>query len=317
MRESIQSHSYIAAIGGANMDINTMTPVPLASADSTPGHIRCAPGGVARNVAENLARLGHSVKMVSVVGDDLFGKSLVESTRAAGVCVDAIGCLPGQHTATYLSVHRPDGEMSFAINDMAIVECLTPEYLVPHADCLSKAACLVLDCNLPIQTLEWLFSQRWDVPIFVDAVSVSKCIKIAPWLGSIHTLKVNRLEAQVLSACAVTAHQDALHAAQQLQILGARNVVISLGEQGVCWRDVQGHAGCNPVGVVEVVNTSGAGDALLAGLVHGHCDGLALQQSVAWAMACAEINVTSAFANAPDLSVVRVEQRLSARMLSI
>jgi pseudouridine kinase len=297
-------------IGGANMDITAQTDVTLVDADSTPGHIRCAPGGVARNIAENLARLGNTVRLVSAVGDDLFGKTLLTATKQAGVNVDAVGCHADVRTATYLSVHGPDGDMSFAVNDMEIMQRISPAYLQLHAPLLTGAHCLVLDCNLDAAALEWVFTRGLPCPIFVDAVSMAKCGKILNFLGLIHCLKVNRLEAQVLTGLTVCDARDAVQAATRLHALGVHNVIVSLGEQGVCWCNGEGVTGLLAPKSISVVNTSGAGDALLAGLVHAFVAGLPMDQAMEFAMVCAEITLSSAFANAPELSVSAVAHHL-------
>ena len=304
---------FIAVLGAANMDISAQTTRVLAATDSTPGLIHCAPGGVARNVAENLARLGHAVRLVSVVGDDDFGRSLTQATRRAGVNMDDVQVFADQRTATYLSLHGPDGDMAVAVNDMAILDCMTPEFLQAHAPILDGASAIVVDCNLNPAALAGLFKEGLTLPVFVDAVSVIKCTRIAPWLPRIHTLKVNRLEAQALSGMVVHSVDDAGLAAKRLHQLGVLNVVLSLGEMGVCWTDAQGRSGYHRAGRVNVVNTSGAGDALLAGLVHAHMGSMPLDVAVEFAMGCAELTLSSTFANTPELSVTAVNRHLSSK----
>jgi pseudouridine kinase len=301
-----RSKTRIVVVGGANMDIAGHTRTLLAPEDSTPGEIACSPGGVARNVAENLARLGADfgidVHLVSAVGDDVFGHRLMEATRAAGVNVDAVAVLPSQRTAAYLSLHGPDGDMAFGVNDMGILDYLTPQFLQRHADRICSADLLVLDCNLTPPALEWLVQESSGVPVFADGVSVVKCAKLLPWLARLHTFKVNRLEAQALTGQRVQSADDARLAALRLHQMGAANVVLTMGEQGAAWCDQQGETGHRAAATVAVVNTSGAGDALLAGLVHAHLNHLPLAQAVAFGMACAEITLASPFANAPELS---------------
>lgn len=299
----------VAVVGGANMDVVARTDVLPLAGDSTPGRIHCSPGGVARNMAENLARLGHLTHLISAVGDDVFGANLLAATAAAGVDTSAFKVLPGHRSATYLSVHGLDGDMNLAINDMALLEAVTPDFLRGHEALLRGAAGLVLDCNLPAPTLAWLLSQPWGNPVFVDGVSVLKCQRVAGWLACIHTLKLNRLEAQALSGMPVHSPVEAGRAAAALHRLGVRNVVVSLGEMGVSWCDEGGEVGFRPAGPVTVVNTSGAGDALLAGLVHAQLAGMPLRQALPFGMACAELTLSSTFANNPALCVSAVMAR--------
>lgn len=295
------------------MDIVAQAGLPTAAGDSTPGQIHCVAGGVARNVAANLARLGHVTHLVSVVGDDAFGVRLSEATQEAGVNVAAVQVVPGQRTATYLSVHGVDGDTQVAVNDMAVMEQLTPERLRAHEALVQRAAALVLDCNVPSATLDFLLTHAGSVPVWVDGVSAVKCQKLAPWLARIHTLKLNHLEAQALCALPVSSPAQALDAARQLHARGVAQVVISLGAQGLVWCDAQGLPVHVPAPRVAVVNTSGAGDALLAGLVHAHAGGLSLSDSIGLAMACAELTLLSPMANDPALSAARAQACLLAR----
>jgi len=281
----------------------------LAPSDSNPGSILCAPGGVGRNVSENLARLGLATQLFSVVGDDVFGQALLTATGQAGVNVSAVSVWPGCSSASYLAWHGSDGDMLAAVNDMGLLDKLTPEVLQEKASELKQAQMMVLDCNLTPPTLAWLL-QSPNKPIFVDAVSVVKCEKLRPWLSSVQLLKVNQREAAVLSGLKVETADEACLAASALHRAGVKQVVVSLGGVGVCWCDADGQTGHRPARPVAVVNTSGAGDALLAGLVLGCAEGLSLDQAVQGAMACAEITLASPHANSPHLSIAALRTHL-------
>ena len=304
----------VVAVGGVNMDVSVSSQTRLLPNDSTPGEIHCTPGGVARNVAENLARLGINVSLISVLGGDLFGQRLAEATAQAGVNVDTLQVLPDHRTASYMALHGPAGELSFAVNDMRILEALSPTLLQTHQQWLQLADCVVLDCNLSSPSLAWLLQPVTTrdalPPIFVDGVSVAKCTRLMPHLAHIHTLKVNRLEAQALTGQALGCVDDALRASRQLHDLGVRNVVLSLGKDGACWCDDLGQVGHSPSGNVQIVNTNGAGDAMTAGLVHAYLLGLPLREAVDWASACAQITLASVQANAPTLSPAAVQSHL-------
>ena len=162
------------------------------------------------------------------------------------------------------AIHGPDGDVAMAVNDMAILERLGPEDLEQHAELLTSATCLVMDCNLRPDAMEWLLarfarSHAPRSPVFVDGVSVAKCQRIQPWLDRIHTLKVNGMEAQALTGIGVQTLDDACRAAAQLHHSGVRNVVVSLGAQGVCWCDQSGVCGNRPsprLPRLHVVSTS-------------------------------------------------------------
>jgi pseudouridine kinase len=242
------------------------------------------------------------IALISVVGDDLFGQQIVLATRAAGVDVSGVAVLPSQSTSAYLSLHGADGDMAFGVNDMEILHRVTPAFLQTYADLIDSAVCLVFDCNLPPLAIESVVQLAKGKPIFAEAVSVAKCAKLMPWLARLHTLQVNRFEAQALTGLFVRDAQQARLAALRLHQLGVANVVLTLGGQGVAWCDAQGETGHRAAAPVDVVNTTGAGDAVMAGLVHAYLHGLSLAQAVVFAMTCAELTVASPYANAPGLS---------------
>ena len=306
----------VLVLGGANIDITASTDRELQPGDSTPGSVCFAPGGVARNIAENLARLGNTTRLLSAVGDDAHGHDLLRATQHAGV--DVSGCLQlhGVPTDSYVSVHGANGQLVVAVNDMQALERLTPEALGPHAELVSRATAWVVDCNLPARTLEWLFAQAGGTPVFVDAVSAAKCRRVLPWLHRVHTLKVNRLEAQALSGLPVESRPEVEAAARWLHLQGVKHVVVSLGGQGLhhsAWptaastRDAteahgtseRGESGWHTAASTVAANTSGAGDALMAGLVHSHLRGEPLASAVRFASACAALTLTVAGANNP------------------
>lgn len=292
------------------MDIAASSTHPLVPGDSTPGQVHCAPGGVARNVAENLARLGHDVRLLSVVGDDLYGRSLLELARAAGVDVAWCEVLAGQATSTYVSLHGPDGELALAVNDMAILECMTPVRLAPFVERVRDASALLVDCNLPAAALAWLCTHAQGVPVFADAVSAFKCRRVLPWLAHIHTLKVNQLEAQALWGQVVDTDAAVQAAVRWLHAQGVQRVAFSLGERGLYWSDAGHASGWQAAVPVDVVSATGAGDALMAGLLHAHLQGAALAQAVLFASGCAALTLTAPQANHANLSVPAVRQLL-------
>ena len=298
---------HIALLGGINMDVSVHAHSTLRAGDSNTGRVQCSPGGVARNVAENLLRLGLDTRLLGVLGDDVFGQSLWQSGAAMGLDMRACLTLPGQRTATYVCMHRADGDMDVAVNDMDIMDALTPALLQPQQALLRSAAVLVADCNLRPDVWQWLATEVAHPALFAEAVSVAKCTRLGDVLAQLHTLKANRLEAQALCGRAIASVQEACDAALALHRRGVGRVLISLGAQGVAWCDADGRYGHRAARAVPVVSATGAGDALMSGLVYGHLQGWPLQEALAWAMACAEITLASTAANAPALSVQAVQ----------
>ena len=302
--------THIVLLGGINMDVSVQAHHALRAGDSNPGRVQCSPGGVARNVAENLLRLGVDARLLGVLGDDVFGQALWQSGAAMGLDMRACLTLPGQRSATYVCLHQADGDMDVAVNDMDIMDALTPTLLQPQLALLRSAAVLVADCNLRPDVWQWLVTEVAHPALFAEAVSVAKCTRLGPVLPRVHTLKANRLEAQALCSRAIDGVQEACDAALTLHRQGVGRVLISLGAQGVAWCDADGRCGHRAARAVPVLSATGAGDALMGGLVYGQLQGWPLEAALAWAMACAEITLGSPAANAPTLTVQAVQNYL-------
>ena len=312
------SHAAIVVVGGANMDVEARSHLELVAQDSNPGSVQFSPGGVGRNIAENLARLGQPTRLVSVVGADLPGQWLLRHTAQAGVDVSCVQALDGWRTATYVSLQGPDGDMRAAVNDMDVLRALTPRRLLAHTRALERASSLVLECNLEQATLDWLLEHYGHLPTSVDGVSAAKCPRIRCHLARLDVLKLNRLEAQLLTGLAVASTAQVCAAAQHLCGQGVRFVIISMGPQGLVWCET----GCPPQWVPArrvplVVSTTGAGDALLAGLIDARARGCSGADAVAWGMACAELTLGVTSANASHLSAASVAAHIANQMQNI
>lgn len=302
----MRDKDYIVVIGSANMDVAGYSHASLNYADSNPGKIKFTPGGVGRNIAQNLASLNKQVWLLSAVGDDFYGQSLLEQTRSAGVQVEKCLVLDDEGTSSYLSLLDNTGEMLVAINDMAITDHITPAYLSHHLAFIRAASAVIVDCNISETTLAWIFENCGHAPVFVDPVSAWKCGKIRDWLGHIHTLKPNRLEAETLSGISLTCAADAPRVAAWFHQHGLFRLVLSMGGDGVYYSEKHGANGWSAPFKTQVVNVTGAGDAMMAGLAYCWLQETAFMASVRFAQGCSSLALASVFTNNPDLSSASV-----------
>ncbi|MBT0571028.1 carbohydrate kinase family protein [Curvibacter sp. CHRR-16] len=301
----------VLVVGGINLDISAFAAVPLRAGDSVPGQVRYAPGGVGRNVAENLVRLGAAVALVSAVGQDAWGQQLLSHARELGIDVQGIQTPQGQRTATYVCTLDEHGEVLAAVNDMAVLDSLDTEGVLQRLRDVPAHAAVVLDCNLQAQLLHRLVRQcGGTVRCMVDGVSVHKCQRVLPVLEQVHTLKLNGMEAQALTGASVQTVEQAQEAVRALLARGVQRVVITLGAVGVVWGTAE-QVVLEPAQPVQVLSATGAGDALLAGLVFADGCGWSTREAVRYGMACAAITLECAQANDPHLNHAQVLQRMA------
>ncbi len=299
---------YAVVIGGVNMDIGGTSAQPLRGADSNPGRVRMSLGGVGRNIAHNMALLGVDTRMVTAFGDDLYAQKIAASCGELGIDISRSLQVPGGATSTYLFIADQNGDMALAVSDMGIYDHLTPAFLASRAPLLNNAQVVVMDTNLPAETIAWV-AEHIHLPIFVDPVSTAKAEKIRPILGKLHTLKPNRLEAELLSGVSITDEASLDRAADALLDTGLRRVFISLGGDGVFAADHSGRCRlpCLPG---RMVNTTGCGDAFMAAMVWAYLEGTDLVGTARAGLAAAAIAMESAETINSDLSVDALRQRL-------
>lgn len=174
----LTEQEYCVVLGAINMDIRGVADIHYPQKSSSPGSIYCSAGGVGRNIAHNLALLGRNVHLISAVGNDFYGETLLEQTRTAGVNVTNCIRLNGQNTSTYVSIADLQAETVMAINDTHILQQLTPQLLDASRMLIRHAGVVLADCNLTPAALEWIFTVADGIPVFIDTVSKFKAVNV-------------------------------------------------------------------------------------------------------------------------------------------
>ena len=304
----LRSGSYAVVIGGVNVDIGGRSFAPLIAADSNPGRVTVSLGGVGRNIAHNLSLLGADVRLLAAYGDDLHGQQVATSCANLGIDLSHALKVPGGTTSTYLYLTDEQGEMALAVSDMSICDKITPEYLAEHMGLLQNARVVVADANIPAESLAWL-AENCPAPLFVDPVSTTKAEKLRPILGRLHTLKPNKLEAELLSGLPIRGLGDLKKAADRLLNTGLQRLFISLGAEGVYAAD---HAGSCILPNIpgNMVNTTGCGDAFMAAIVWAYLEELDLEESARAGLAAGSIAMESNQTINPDMSAEALKQRM-------
>lgn len=302
---------YVLGIGAANVDVHGMSRAAIVMRDSNPGHLRTSAGGVTRNVMENLARLGVEARMVSALGDDLFGDLVRRESAAAGLDMSECITLPGVTSSCYVSILDERADMLVAMSDMSVLEHVTPAAVDSKRALIRGAAAVVCDPCLPAETLESILDNAGEVPVFLDPVSTAYAHRAQPLAGRFYGLKPNRMELAILAGMDTDTDAGIERAADALIERGTKCVAVSLGERGCYYADAAGnrfYRALRPVS--EMRNATGAGDAFLAGLVCGFVTGLSAADSVDCALAAGHIAVESDLTISPEMSAARLREVL-------
>lgn len=266
-------------IGALNLDICGIPAEEIAMHDSAPGAVSLVAGGVGHNIAKGLAANGIAVELFTLLGDDYAANMLSRFCAAEDIGLAHAKRFP-MRTPAYMAIEDTGGRMIAAINDMTLLDSLSPELLSPILPIVNASALCVCDANPPAETLHMLVKEA-AVPILLDPVSGIKAEKVRPFIGGFTAIKPNRLEAQHLSG-----ESDPPRMAEWFLAQGVKQVYISLGADGLYFAS-SNQRGYLPAVPLTIKNDTGAGDALTAGIALGMLQG-------ANAQACAQMGIRTA-----------------------
>ena len=305
----LRTGAYAAVVGGVNVDIGGRSFASLVEKDSNPGKVQVSLGGVGRNIAHNMALMGLDVKMLTAMGTDVYGERIMKSCIELDIDASHALRLDDCVTSTYLYIADEEGEMALALSDMQICDRITPAYLSANQQILLNARVIVADTNIPEETLVYL-AENCSAPIFCDPVSTIKAEKLRPILNKIHTLKPNRLEAELLSGVKIRSKADAEMAVKVLLEKGVKRIFMSMGADGM-YAATEGTQLWLPNIPGNMVNTTGCGDAAMAALVWAWMNDLTLEETVRAGLAAGSITMESTETINPAMSATALKLRMS------
>jgi pseudouridine kinase len=298
--------SYVLVIGTACLDIKGWPRSPLETGASVPGRIRTSVGGVGRNIAENLARLGVPTVLLSAVGLDRSGERVLLQASAAGIDVRYVLEVGDCSTGAYLALLDETGALAYAVNDTRIARSLRPRYFYDHRRLFRDASMIVLDASPPPDSLETIFrlARQYQVPVCADPTSPALAPRLCPYLDDLLLITPNVQELAAFCDITVSDNSDAaaLEAAKQLVALGVEIAVITLAEQGLCYA-TSGESGRVPAVRTEVTDLTGGGDALTAAIIFALLNDISVSEAMPLGCSAASLTIASEHTVVPDLTL--------------
>ena len=292
---------YIAGIGGANVDIHGRSDHPLIMRDSNPGKLHVSLGGVCRNICENLARLGETVRLVSVVGDDMRGRSIVEGCERVGIDTRAIQRIEDEESSSYISIMDEEGDMLLAMSDMRLIKKQGRGMVDRAHVTLCGADLVVCDGNLSLETIEHL-TKVCTRPLYLDPVSTAWAKELRPIVGRFDTVKPNLMELEALTDYPVDTAEHLETACDILRGKGVRRVFVSLGKNGMFYKGPEGALSSISRTFDKMVNATGAGDAAMAGIIWATRQGWDARDTMHAGMAAGMAAISSKDTINPEMS---------------
>jgi len=304
--------THLLTIGAASIDTKGRAGQPIQAGTSTPGAIRVSVGGVGRNIAENLARLGERVVLLSAVGDDGSGRRLLRQAAERGIDVSHVVVDADHRTAAYLAVLDDTGNPVTSIDDMSINrELITPGLIYKRRALFRDARMIVLDANLSPATLRTIFrlARKYSLPVCVDPTTATLAPRLCPHLPDLTLVTPNAAEAEALCGVHVADRESGLVAAQELVSMGVQIAIVTLGATGLVYATSR-ESGHVPAIEVEIADFTGAGDALTAAVVFGLLNDFPVDEALRLGTSAAALTLQSRETVCPDLSLERLYEKL-------
>ena len=299
----------IVVIGGSNLDLKAYSKNYLKNT-SNPGFVKESLGGVGRNIAENLGILGQDVILLTAIGDDHFGHKLLAETKKSNVNLEHVKISNNKRTGLYLAHLDEKGELIAAISDMEIMNSIDLDYLKEKRKIIKNAHLVIFDTNLSIEAMEYIINitDKNNIKTLAETVSVDKSKKLIDYLDKIDYISPNIAEAETLLDLEIEIEKELSYRIDKVKkrygtINNLPTMFISCGEKGVLILNnkLSKFIEAQKIAKREIVEATGAGDSLLAGIADKLLKGEKLEKAVRFAVKIAALTVKSEYTVNPNL----------------
>jgi pseudouridine kinase len=296
---------YVLVIGSAGIDIKGSALEPLQWGVPNLGRVRNRVGGVARNIAENLARLEIETILLTAVGDDAEGDRVLDHCEDNGIDCSYTRIVENARTGTYMALLTPEGDLQVAIGDFAVMTTIDRDYLLENEDLIAESELLVIDTTLSEEALRTVFelAARHKLRVCADPTTPGLAGKLCPYIPQLYFVAPNAGETTALCGLKnpVTDQDTAMSAARHLVGMGTKIAVVTLADQGLTYAD------SSSTGFIRAINThiidsSGAGDALTGAVIFGLLNKVPLDEAMRLGVTAATLTLQTTENVVPNLS---------------
>jgi len=271
---------HISVIGSCNMDITVEADRRPGAGETVMGNrLIVSPGGKGANQAVAAARLGYEVYMVGCVGDDAYGKMMLDALTKSGVKTDYVETLDNVTTGT--------AHITLAEGDNSIIVIKGANALVSRAiidkdwDMISKSSLVMLQHEIPMDTIGYIIDRCYEagVPVMLNPAPYMDIPQ--EWIDKVTYLTPNEHEAALMF--------DGMDRDEILKSQAGK-VIMTAGGDGVLYGEndeIVHVAGFT----VPVVDTTGAGDTFNGAFAVGRCEGMSVKEAIRFANAAAALSI--------------------------
>lgn len=301
----MSEYASIVVIGASMIDLYGKSRDPLLDGESNPGKVTIFPGGVSRNISENLSRLGVKINLITSICDDPFGEIIKNNCESLGIDYSHSYFLENEASTIYMAILDNDGEMKMALSDTTALDKMPLDHIIRKEAVIERAEVIVMDASLPEDIMHYIVDHNKDKITIIDPVSIGKAHKLKNFIGKFHTVKCNLNEAEYLSGIKITDQQSLEQASASLMDKGVKQVFITMGAKGVHYHN-EFEQGQMETMANEIVNVTGAGDAFTAGVAYCALSNLNITETAKFASAMSSFSLASIRAVSPELALHKI-----------
>ncbi len=308
---------HVLVIGSAGVDVKGRPFEVARTGMPNTGRVRATVGGVARNIAENLARLEVETVMLTALGKDFNGRRVLRKCDNAGIDMSHVRQVENANTGMYMALlHSENSQLHVGVSDFAIVEKhVDSDYLQENESLFEDAAMVVIDATLSPETLDTLFEliSRYDLRVAADPTNPDVAGRLCPYFDRLHLIVPNGPETVAMCAPGDPSADDresALKAARSFVSQGVDIAVVTLGDQGLAYADGSGGGFLKAI-QTKLVDPTGAGDAFTGAAIFGLLNGVPVDEAMRLGATAAALTIESRHTVLPTLAQEKLYARLT------
>ncbi|MHA6250818.1 carbohydrate kinase [Oceanobacillus sp. CAU 1775] len=300
----------VICIGGANVDRKFYLKDSIQMETSNPIRSEQSAGGVARNIAENIGRLGLDTTLLTAAGKDP-DWTFIEEVSAPYMNLDQVNQFLNESTGSYTAVIDDAGDLVVALADMDVFEKISSEYMMSKVNLLTQAKMIIADLNCPKETLEQLviYAKHHQVPLAFITVSTPKMKHMPENLESLSWLITNVDETEAFFKGTIATEEDWKTAVQDWLDMGIENVIITNGSEGaMVGNNEEGIHHVPAVKADKVIDVTGAGDAFSSAVLFSWLNNKRLTEIAHIGAVHAAKTIASPYTVRQDLSATQLQK---------
>ncbi|MBT3199960.1 MAG: ribokinase [Phycisphaerales bacterium] len=304
----------VLVVGSANMDIVVRVGQMPAPGQTIPGEgFTMSPGGKGANQAVAASRAGAKCIMLGRVGDDPFGHTLKTILAAEDIDCEHLMITPDIPTGTAMIMVDRLGENSIVVSGGANL-ALTPDDIFPRTELFEQADIVILQLEVPMPTVRAAMdlARRHSCKIVLDPSPVRG--RLPDELLAVDIITPNAVEAEQITGLQAAEERADRQVASQLIERGAQAAVLKTGARGSLVVSAEGEIARVQPYKVDIVDTTGAGDAFTGNLAVAVARGKTLAQAAkianaAGALACTKFGAQTAIPTQDEINILMDDQR--------